>query len=85
MTWEHIVKSQPDIIVIASMDRRLHPADDVVTKKRFLETDPVTREMAAVRQGNIVVVPAMSLDPSLRNVEAVELIGQHMKEMTQAR
>lgn len=85
VTWEHIVKSQPDIIVIASMDRRLHPADDVVTKKRFLETDPVTREMAAVRQGNIVVVPAMSLDPSLRNVEAVELIGQHMKEMTQAR
>ena len=56
-----------------------------MTKKRFLETDPVTREMAAVRQGNIVVVPAMSLDPSLRNVEAVELIGQHMKEMTQAR
>lgn len=84
MTWEHIVKSQPDIIVIASMDRRLHPADDVVTKTVHGNRS-VTREMAAVRQGNIVVVPAMSLDPSLRNVEAVELIGQHMKEMTQAR
>ena len=62
MTWEHIVKSQPDIIVIASMDRRLHPADDVVTKT-VPGNRSVTREMAAVRQGNIVVVPAMSLDP----------------------
>lgn len=78
VTWEHIVQAQPDIIVIASMDRRLYPADDVATKKRFLATDPVTREMPAVKQGHIVVVPAMSLNPSLRNVEAVDLIGQQM-------
>lgn len=78
VTWEHIVKSQPDIIVIASMERRLYPADDVATKKQFLETDPVTREMPAVKNGHIVVVPAMSLNPSLRNVEAVELIGHQM-------
>lgn len=78
VTWEHIVKAQPDIIVIADMDRRLYPADDVATKKRFLQTDPVTREMAAVKDNHIVVVPAMSLNPSLRNVEAVELIGQQM-------
>lgn len=80
VTWEHIVKSQPDIIVIASMERRLYPADDVAIKKRFLETDPVTREMPAVRQGQIVVVPAMSLNPSLRNVEAVELISQQIND-----
>ena len=85
VTWEHIVKSQPDIIVIASMDRRLYPADDVATKKRFLETDPVTREMPAVKQGHIVVVPAMSLNPSLRNVEAVELIGQQINAMKNVR
>lgn len=85
VTWEHIVKSQPDIIVIASMERRLYPADDVETKKRFLETDPVTREMPAVRQGHIVVVPAMSLNPSLRNVEAVELISQQMNAFAPSR
>lgn len=85
MTWEHIVKSQPDIIVIASMERRLYPADDVAAKKRFLETDPVTREMPAVRQGHIVVVPAMSLNPSLRNVEAVELISQQINAFAPSR
>ncbi|MDR7342778.1 iron complex transport system substrate-binding protein [Pantoea alhagi] len=85
VTWEHIVKAQPDIIVIASMERRLYPADDVATKKRFLETDPVTREMPAVKKGHIVVVPAMSLNPSLRNVEAVELMGQQMNAFDQAK
>ncbi|ECC9539881.1 ABC transporter substrate-binding protein [Salmonella enterica subsp. salamae] len=85
VTWEHIVKSQPDIIVIASMERRLYPADDVAAKKRFLETDPVTREMPAVRQGHIVVVPAMSLNPSLRNVEAVELISQQINAFAPSR
>lgn len=85
VTWEHIVKSQPDIIVIASMERRLYPADDVETKKQFLQTDPVTREMPAVRQGHIVVVPAMSLNPSLRNVEAVELIGQQINAFAPSR
>ena len=78
VTWEHIAQSQPDVIVIASMDRRLYPADDASVKKSFLENDPVTREINAVRQGHIIVVPAMSLNPSLRNVDAVELIGKQL-------
>ena len=78
MSWEQIAQSQPDIIVIASMDRRLYPADDVAVKQAFLASDPVTREMSAVKQGHIVVVPAMSLNPSLRNVDAVELISQQI-------
>lgn len=78
VTWEHIAQSQPDVIVIASMDRRLYPADDASVKKAFLQNDPVTREMNAVRRNHIIVVPAMSLNPSLRNVDAVELIGKQL-------
>ncbi len=85
VSWEYIVKAQPDIIVIASMDRRLYPADDVAAKIRFLKTDPVTREMPAVKQGHIAVVPAMSLNPSLRNVEAAELIGQQIHAFDRSR
>ncbi|MDV5358166.1 ABC transporter substrate-binding protein [Enterobacter asburiae] len=78
VTWEHIAQSQPDIIVIASMERRLYPADDASVKKAFLQNDPVTREMTAVKQNHIIIVPAMSLNPSLRNVDAVELIGKQL-------
>ncbi|WP_425606146.1 ABC transporter substrate-binding protein [Pseudenterobacter timonensis] len=76
VTWEHIARAQPDIIVIADMARRLYPADDVAVKKAFLERDPVTRNIPAVQKGQIVVVPAMSLNPSLRNVDAVEIISR---------
>lgn len=34
VTWEHIARSQPDVIVIAGMSRRLYPADEVEVKKR---------------------------------------------------
>ncbi|HFS8137741.1 TPA: ABC transporter substrate-binding protein [Enterobacter hormaechei] len=78
VTWEHIARSQPDVIVIAGMSRRLYPADDVEVKKTFLRSDPVTKNMPAVRNNHIIVVPAMSLNPSLRNVDAVELISDRL-------
>jgi iron complex transport system substrate-binding protein len=78
VTWEHIARSRPDIIVIASMERRLYPADNAAAKIAFLKKDPVTREIPAVKQGRIIVVPAMSLNPSLRNVDAVEQIGKQL-------
>lgn len=78
VSWEHIAQAQPDIIVIAEMSRRLYPADDVAVKKAFLNDDPVTRNLPAVKNGHIIVVPAMSLNPSLRNVDAVEAIGDKL-------
>lgn len=78
VTWEHIAQSQPDVIVIAEMSRRLYPADDVAVKEAFLRSDPVTKNMPAVRNNHIIVVPAMSLNPSLRNVDAVELISERL-------
>ena len=78
VTWEHIAQMQPDVIVIAQMSRRLYPADDAAVKEAFLRRDPVTRNIPAVRNNQIIVVPAMSLNPSLRNVDAVELISDRL-------
>ncbi|WP_029888111.1 ABC transporter substrate-binding protein, partial [Klebsiella pneumoniae] len=78
VTWEHIAQMQPDVIVIAQMSRRLYPADDAAVKEAFLRRDPVTRNIPAVRNKQIIVVPAMSLNPSLRNVDAVELISDRL-------
>lgn len=78
VSWEQIARLQPDVIVLASMDRRLYPADDITQKMAFLHSDPVTRELPAVKNNQLIVVPAMSLNPSLRNVDAVELIGQQI-------
>lgn len=81
VTWESIARAQPDIIVIADMARRLYPADDVAVKEHFLRSDPMTKTIPAVKNNHIIVVPAMSLNPSLRNVDAVELIGHRLEHV----
>lgn len=78
VTWEHIAQAKPDTIVIAEMARRLYPADDAAKKAAFLRSDPVTRNIPAVKNGHIIVVPAMSLNPSLRTVDAVEIISRQL-------
>ena len=40
--WETIARADPSVLVIARMDRRRFPADDVEAKLRFLKSDPVT-------------------------------------------
>lgn len=51
ISWETIVKGNPDILVLAEMKRRRFAADDIRVKRHYLETDPVTRLMPAVQAG----------------------------------
>ncbi|RAZ84931.1 ABC transporter substrate-binding protein [Cereibacter johrii] len=75
VSWESIARANPSVIVLARMERRRFPADDVEKKLGFLKSDPVTREMEAVRTGRIVVLDAHAMDPSIRNVDALETLA----------
>lgn len=76
VSWEAIARANPSILVIAKMDRRRFAADDVEKKLAFLRTDPVAREMDAVKNGRIVILDAHSMDPSIRNVAALETLAE---------
>ena len=39
-SWESIAAADPAVIVVAQMDRRRFPADDLAVKRAFLATDP---------------------------------------------
>src|SRR3546814_6910070 len=52
--WASIAKCDPTVIVIAEVDRRRFPADHVEKKLALLKTDPVAKEMTAVREGRII-------------------------------
>ncbi|MCM2130617.1 ABC transporter substrate-binding protein [Larsenimonas rhizosphaerae] len=84
VSWERIAAADPDIIVLADMERRLYPADDIAQKLAFLRADPVTRELRAVRNNHVVIVPAQSLNPSLRVVDALERISQALPDIAPA-
>ncbi len=79
--WETIAQANPDLIVIAEMDRRRFPADDVEKKLEFLRTDPVASQLDAVKHDRIVVMDAHAMDPSIRNVGALERLADELETL----
>ncbi|TDP00510.1 ABC transporter substrate-binding protein [Marinomonas balearica] len=79
--WETIAKANPDIIVIAKMKRRRFPADDYHKKLEFLRSDPVTKEMKAVKNGNIIVMDALEMDSSIRVIRGLEQLTQAVEDI----
>lgn len=73
--WETIAKADPSFIVAAEMNRRRFPADDIAVKRAFLTSDPVTRQMQAVRHDRIITLPANAMDPSVRTIYALESLA----------
>jgi iron complex transport system substrate-binding protein len=73
--WETIAKANPTFLVIARMDRRRFPADDHEKKLAFLRTDPVTRNMDAVKHNRIIILDAMAMQASLRMFDGIEQLA----------
>ena len=80
VSWESIARANPSVIVVAEMDRRRFEADDVEKKLEFLRTDPVASQMDAVKNNRIVILNAHSMDPSIRNVTALETLAGALPE-----
>lgn len=80
--WETIAKADPDVIVVARMDRRRYPADDVDAKLEFLRSDPVTREMTAVKSGRIVEMDAHAMSATMRTIFGLEALADALSTMT---
>ena len=75
VSWETIARANPSVIVVAEMDRRRFEADDYEKKIAFLKSDPVTKEMDAVKNDRIVVIDGHSMDPAIRNISALETLA----------
>lgn len=73
--WETIAKADPTFLVIARMDRRRFPADDHEKKLAFLRSDPVTRNMDAVKNNRIIILDAMAMQASLRMFDGLETLA----------
>lgn len=74
--WETIAKANPTILVIARMDRRRYPADDHEKKLAFLKSDPVTRNMDAVKNNRIVIMDASAMESSIRLFDGIEQLAK---------
>jgi iron complex transport system substrate-binding protein len=80
--WESIARANPDVIVVARMDRRRYPGDDLATKLELLQSDPVTREMSAVKNGRIVEMDAHAMSATMRSIYGLESLAQALSTMS---
>ncbi|KEP68078.1 ABC transporter substrate-binding protein [Thioclava dalianensis] len=80
--WESIARADPDVIVIAYMDRRRYPADDVDKKLEFLRSDPVASQMTAVREGRIVQMDAHAMSATMRSIYGLETLSDALSKMS---
>lgn len=81
--WETIARADPSVIVVARMDRRRFPADDHEEKLRFLRSDPVTRQMTAVREDRIVILDAEAMHAGIRLIDGLEVLAEGMDRLSQ--
>ncbi|MFC3126050.1 ABC transporter substrate-binding protein [Pseudoroseomonas globiformis] len=79
--WETIARADPSVLVIARMDRRRFPADDYEKKLEFLRSDPVTKEMEAVKNNRIVIIDAHAMQATIRLVGGLEALTDAMAKL----
>ncbi|OIQ44229.1 MAG: ABC transporter substrate-binding protein [Roseobacter sp. MedPE-SW] len=77
--WETLAKADPAFIVIAEMNRRRFPADDVEMKRQFLMNDPVASEMTAVKEGRIITIDAHAMSPTVRAIYALDQVAEALE------
>ncbi|MFD1745500.1 ABC transporter substrate-binding protein [Rhizobium helianthi] len=78
--WETIAQADPAVIVIATMDRRRFPADDPAVKLQFLQSDPVTSQMTAVKAKRFVMMDAQSMNPTIRTIDGIEVLAKAINQ-----
>lgn len=79
--WESIIASNPDVIVVAQVDRNRWELDKSDAKIAFLTTDPGTSQMPAVRNKAIVVMDGQAMNPTVRTIYGAEQVAQQLKTL----
>ena len=80
VSWETVADRDPDVLVLADLSRRTIDGDALESKIEFLESNPVTSQLSAVRAQRYIVVNGADLNPSIRTVDGVEKVADGLSE-----
>ncbi|MFD9541865.1 ABC transporter substrate-binding protein [Streptomyces sp. NPDC060022] len=79
INWETVADRNPDVLVIGDLTRKSQTAESAEKKIQFLESNPATRNMDAVRHKRYVLLSGQAMNPSIRTVEGVELVAAGLR------
>ncbi|MET8472488.1 ABC transporter substrate-binding protein [Streptomyces sp. NPDC006422] len=85
VNWETVAERDPDVLVIGDLTRRSQSAESAAQKIRFLESNPVTRNMTAVKKKRYVKLSGQAMNPTIRTVDGVEQVAKGLRSFGLAR
>ncbi|MFF3821896.1 ABC transporter substrate-binding protein [Streptomyces bluensis] len=80
INWETVADRDPDLLVIGDLTRESQTAESAEQKIAFLESNPVTRNMTAVKNKRYVLLSGQAMNPTVRTVEGVEQVAAGLRE-----
>ncbi len=80
-TWESVVERNPNVLVLGDLARNRFPGDKLADKTAFLESDPVTRALDAVRGKRYVALHGAEMNPSIRIVDGIEKLAAGLRDI----
>jgi iron complex transport system substrate-binding protein len=85
INWETVADRDPDVLVLGDLTRRSQTAESAQAKIRFLESNPATRNLTAVRKKRYVLLSGQAMNPSIRTVEGIEQVAAGLRDLGLAR
>lgn len=79
--WESIIAANPDVIVVASLDRNRWELDKPEAKIDFLTTDPAVSQLPAVKNKAMVVMDGQAMNPTIRTLYGAEQVAEQLKTL----
>ncbi|MFJ4707498.1 ABC transporter substrate-binding protein [Streptomyces anulatus] len=79
INWETVADRNPDVLVIGDLTRTTQTAESAAKKIEFLESDPVTRTMDAVKNRRYVLLSGQAMNPTIRTVEGLERVAAGLR------
>ncbi|MDO3399904.1 ABC transporter substrate-binding protein [Mycolicibacterium neoaurum] len=80
ISWESILERDPDVLVLADLARG-DDGDSAAAKIEFLESNPVARQLTAVKERRWIIRSGTAMDPSIHNIGAIETVASGLREM----
>ncbi|MFE0473954.1 ABC transporter substrate-binding protein [Streptomyces sp. NPDC058947] len=79
INWETVADRDPDVLVIGDLTRKSQTAESAARKIAFLESNPATKNMDAVRHKRYVLLSGQAMNPTIRTVEGVERVAAALR------
>lgn len=82
VSWDEIAARGPDVVVIGDLSERGNPGDSAAEKLAMMREHPAVSQLPALRDGKVVELPGIEMDPSVRTVNALRTFTTRLDEIT---